>query len=145
MSIYTPGWWRPGPEAPPRSHRLSWGQNGGIYLDGTGDIAQSSPNDCLADMVRTRLRARLQGWQLYAIGADLATLPGTTCDATAELMAQRMVTAALSNSFLPQGSFQVQTTRAGGQLNVYVFLSNTLLAQATVDTSTGAPDALRGE
>ena len=35
-----------------------------------------------------------------------ATLPGTTCDATAELMAQRMVTAALSNSFLPQGSFQ---------------------------------------
>lgn len=49
-----------------------------------------------------------------------------------------LVTAALSNSFLPSGSFQDQTTRAGGELDVYVFLSNTLLAQATVNISTGA-------
>lgn len=89
-------------------------------------------------MVRTRLRARLQGWQLYRIGADLATLPGKTCDATLELLAQRLVTSALSNSFLPSGSFRVQTTRSGGKLDIYVYLSNSLLAQAALDTTSGA-------
>lgn len=89
-------------------------------------------------MVRTRLRARLNGWQLYSIGADLATLPGNTCDAAIELAAQRLVTAALSNRFLPAGSFQVSTTRSGNKLDIYVFLANTLLTQASVDTSTGA-------
>ena len=94
-------------------------------------------------MVRTRLRARLQGWQLYTIGADLATLPGKTCDATLELLAQRLVTSALSNSFLPSGSFRVQTTRSGGKLDIYVYLSNSLVAQAALDTTCGASH-LRG-
>ena len=49
-----------------------------------------------------------------------------------------MVTAALSNSFLPSGSFRVQTTRSAGKLDLYVYLSHTLLAQAAVDTQTGA-------
>ena len=52
---------------------FKWGTIGGIFLDGAGDIAVTDPttNESLIDMVVTRLKAKLDGWQLYRIGADL--------------------------------------------------------------------------
>ena len=114
-----------------------WQSAGGILLDGTGDIAFTSglTNESLADMIRTRLKAALTGWQLYQIGADLETLLGSTMDAELEARIQRQVTTSLSNQFLSRGSFQVQTLPNGGRMSVLVYISQQLVALAALDPS----------
>ena len=114
-----------------------WQSAGGILLDGTGDIAFTSglTNESLADMIRTRLKAALTGWQLYPIGADLETLLGSTMDAELEARIQRQVTTSLSNQFLSRGSFQVQTLPNGGRMSVLVYISQQLVALAALDPS----------
>ena len=114
-----------------------WQSAGGILLDGTGDIAftDGNTNESLADMVRTRLKAALTGWQCYAIGADLETLLGSTMDAELEARIQRQVTTSLSDQFLSRGSFQVQTLPNGGRMSVLVYISQQLVALAALDPS----------
>ena len=84
-------------------------------------------------MVTTRLKAALDGWKLYPIGADLENLLGSTVAAELELSIQRQVRASLSLDFLPLGSFTVSTLVVGPQtVQVFVYVHNQLVATTTV-------------
>src|ERR1035438_2347078 len=111
-----------------------WQSQGGILLDGSGDIATTDPStlESTVDVVRSRLKAALNGWKLYAIGADLQARVGDIIAPELEIALQRQVYNALTNSFLPPGSFTAETLSFGGTLRVLVFISQTLVAQATV-------------
>ena len=113
---------------------LRWMSKGGLVLDATGDIAlTASPWECLTAMVATRLKAAIDGWKLYRIGADLANLIGTTVSAELELSIQRQIQASLSQDFLPTGSFTVSTLLVGPQtVQVFVYVQNQLVASTTV-------------
>jgi len=111
-----------------------WMSQGGLVLDSTGDISfTASPWECLTAMVNTRLKAALDGWKLYRIGADLENLIGTTVAAELELSIQRQVQASLSQDFLPTGSFTVSTLVVEPQtVQVFVYVQNQLIAATTV-------------
>ena len=111
-----------------------WMSQGGLVLDSTGDIAfTASPWECLTAMVNTRLKAALNGWKLYQIGADLDNLLGSTVAAELELSIQRQVQASLSQDFLPTGSFTVSTLPVGNQdTHVFVYIQNQMVASTTV-------------
>lgn len=115
-----------------------WQSNGGFLLDGTGDIASTqSPMETAIDMVRTRLKATLKAWKLYQIGAGLDTFIGNSSSAEAETAIQRQVLGALSKNYLPSGTFDVRTLRLGGTIQVYVYISDKLIAQAEVPLQAG--------
>lgn len=115
-----------------------WQSNGGLLLDGTGDIASTqSPMETAIDMVRTRLKATLKAWKLYQIGAGLDTFIGNSSSAEAETAIQRQVLGALSKNYLPSGTFDVRTLRLGGTIQVYVYISDKLIAQAEVPLQAG--------
>jgi hypothetical protein len=111
-----------------------WQSQGGILLDGSGDIATTDPStmESTVDVVRSRLKASLNGWKLYAIGADLQARVGDIIAPELEIALQRQVYNSLTNSFLPRGSFTVETLSFGDTVRVLVFISQTLIAQATV-------------
>ena len=111
-----------------------WQSQGGILLDGSGDIACTNPStmESTVDVVRSRLKAALNGWKLYAIGADLQARVGDIIAPELEIALQRQVYNSLTNSFLPRGSFTVKTLSFGDTVRVLVFISQTLIAQATV-------------
>jgi hypothetical protein len=111
---------------------FKWMSCGGCLVDGGGDLAFASPDESLQDMINTRLKAAFDGWQLYRIGADLDALIGNTVDAEAELAIRRQVEAALTQDFLPRGSFQVKTLPIGSLIQVYVYLADTLMATVQV-------------
>lgn len=120
------------------SKDYKWGSNGGVFLDGTGDIAFTDTDlETIVSMVRTRLKASVNAWKLYAIGAGLDTFLGGTSSAEAEISIQRQVTGALSKNYLPANIFDIQTLRLGGEIQVYVFINKALVAQATVTIQAG--------
>jgi hypothetical protein len=104
-------------------------------VDGTGDLALGSPDESLQDMIQTRLKAAIDGWQLYRIGADLDNLIGRTVDAELELTIKRQVEAALTQDFLPRGSFQVKTLPNGTLIQVFVYINDSLMATVQVNAS----------
>jgi hypothetical protein len=112
----------------------TWQDNGGILLDGSGDIALSSADgyESLLDMVRTRLKAAVNGWKLYSIGAGLDRFRGEMIDTELELMIKRQVAEALQLEFLPRGMFQVEALPAGNRIHVLVYLDGALAATAVV-------------
>lgn len=116
-----------------------WMSEGGVLLDGTGDIAFTGANtaESLIDMVRTRLKATLSGWQNYPIGADLQSLLGVAVDAELEARIQRQVTSALSNQLLPRGTFQVLTLPNGDRISVLVYIGQQLIALAALNSIGG--------
>src|SRR5271170_2096560 len=87
-----------------------WMSQGDLILAG-GDIGTTDPTTLasIQDMVRTRLKASLHGWQLYAIGADLQKRLGDTMTAELNTTLRRQVNRSLTNQFLPSGSFTVKT------------------------------------
>jgi hypothetical protein len=110
--------------------------SGGVLMDGTGDIALTSSQwQSTVDIVRSRLKATLHGWQLYPIGADLEALRGQAIQQEVQAQIQQRVTAALTYQFLPSGSFQVKTRAAGESIRIYVYLNNTIAATVTVTNS----------
>lgn len=109
---------------------------GGIMLDGTGDIAfTDSPLDCVSQTVRSRLKSAIAGWKLYKIGCGLEDFVGGTADVTAETAIQRRVIQALSTNYLPAGVFNVKTLRLGGVIQVYVYINQQMIASIQVDVS----------
>jgi hypothetical protein len=116
---------------------------GGILLDGTGDIALTDPMglESIQDMVRTRLKAALNGWKLYSIGADLQNCLGNTAIEELETAMSQQVHQSLTKSFLRAGTFQVETIieptvgNSGATATIYVFLNNSLLATVQVQQS----------
>ena len=111
-----------------------WMSNGGILLDATGDIActDSSTLESVVDIVRSRLKAALNGWKLYAIGADLQARVGGIVGAELEVALKRQVYQALSDGFLPRGVYSVETLSHGSTVRVLVYLKGQLIAQATL-------------
>ena len=115
---------------------LRWQSRGGVLLDASGDLSfTQTPWECLRSMANTRLKAALDGYKLYSIGADLARLIGSTVPAELETDIVRQVESSLTREFLPIGSFTVSTLRIGSKAcQVFVFLQNQLLASTTVNT-----------
>ena len=111
-----------------------WQSQGGVLIDGTGDLACTveSTLDSTVDVVRSRLKAALNGWKLYAVGADLQAGVGQAIGPELELTLQRQVTQSLSDGFLASSSFQVKTLATSGQVVVLVYLSGQLIVQAAV-------------
>jgi|SRR5271166_2354183 len=112
-----------------------WMSEGGLLLDGQGDLALTTNMETVITMVRTRLKAAVDAYKLYRIGAGLDRYPGNTSDADMEAVIQRQVTLAISAGFLPASVFQVTTLRFGGNIQVYVYLNQEMIATATVDLS----------
>lgn len=117
-----------------------WMDIGGIYLDPAGDIAVTSAAtlDSVRDIVQSRLKAALNGWKLYPIGADLEARIGEVADPEFTLSLQRQVTDALSNGFLPTNAFQVQVLTYRTRVEVLVYIQNSLVANVTLNTASQA-------
>lgn len=115
-----------------------WQSLGGCLLDGNGDIAMAAPAESALDMIRTRLKADLNGWKLYPIGADLQNLVGQTMAPELETTIQRQVSVALTNQLLSPGQFEVQTVTVSNMIDVYVYIQRQLLLTLQVNKSTGA-------
>lgn len=110
-----------------------WMSNGGLVSDGSGDISfTDSPIECATAMVRSRLKAAIDGWKLYRIGAGLDDFPGNTSNSDIETAIRRRVISALSNKYLPASAFDVRTIRLGSQIQVYVYLNKQLITQVTI-------------
>jgi hypothetical protein len=116
---------------------LRWTSLGGTLLDGNGDLAMASPRESLIDMVRTRLKADLDGWQLYRIGADLATNIGFAIEDEMEITIRRQIYNSLQKQLLPPGSFTVKTVPFGSQIDVYVYVNNELISTVLVNKQSG--------
>lgn len=115
---------------------------GGILLDGTGDIAITDPttHDDIMAIVRSRLAASLNGFQLYSIGADLENVIGTTYPSETGVEIQRQIIQSLSgDGFVSKKALAVQTILVGTTLQVLVYLNGSLLTQASVSNVTSNP------
>jgi len=117
---------------------FQWMSQGDLILAG-GDIATTTPNTLasIQDMTRTRLKAALNGWQLYPIGADLQARLGDTINQELNITLRRQVNNSLTNQFLPRGSFSVQSIQDNGTITIYVYLNQSLIATATLNPLTG--------
>ena len=114
-------------------------------LDGTGDIAITPPDgaESLIAMVRTRVKASLNAWKLYAIGADLQERIGDVGVENypeTQVAIQRQVTRALTaDSFLSVGSFQVETLPDADRIHVFVYIGRNLITSVTLSQPALAP------
>jgi hypothetical protein len=108
---------------------------GGVLMDGAGDIAltQTAVEE-LSTMAATRIKGARNGWKLYPIGADLDSFIGSPVgiNQNTELAIQRRVSSALTYQLLPSGSFTVQTVTLGDEVQVLVYLGQTLIASYSV-------------
>jgi len=115
-----------------------WQSNGDLLL-ASGDLGTTDPTtlESLADMVRTRIKADLRGWQLYTIGADLNARLGDTVNAELNTTLCRQITNSLTNQFLARGSFTVQGVVDNGMISLFVYINQSLIATATVNPQSG--------
>jgi hypothetical protein len=105
-------------------------------MDGTGDIALTSSSwQSTVNIVRSCLKATLNAWQLYPIGADLEGMIGQAIEQEVQNQIQQRITAALTYQFLPSKSFQVKTRAAGDTIKIYVYVNDTIAATASVTNS----------
>ena len=114
---------------------FKWMSQGGILLDGNGDIATTTPNslEAIRSVAVSRLKANLNGWQLYNIGADLVSFLGNVVDSELELSIRRKISDCLTSNFLPKNSFQIETYVTGTVIRVLVYLEENLLASVEID------------
>jgi hypothetical protein len=117
-----------------------WMSQGGLLLDGTGDISFSDVENSIKEMVRTRLKADIDGWKLYAIGAGLDARRGDAITPELEVAISRQVTNSLSNQFLPSGSFNVKVIASVNRIDIFVYLNDTLIVTASVPKPLGDVD-----
>ena len=116
-----------------------WSSQGGILLDGTGDIADTTGTmDSIQDIARSRLKAGLNGWKLYQIGAGLKRALGQANSNEVEVAIQRRAVSVLSNDFLAPGSFTVSTLTLGDSLTLFLYIQNTLITTVTVSVATNS-------
>lgn len=113
---------------------FKWQSFGGLLIDGSGDIACTDPNstESIHSVVRSRIKAALNGWKLYKIGADLQNRIGETVSQETEIGIRRQVSQCLSSSFLPIGSFQVETIADIDRVHVFVYINKELVGKVTV-------------
>lgn len=117
-----------------------WMSSGGLLMDGTGDIdTYNTPLESTVDMVRTRIKASLNAWQLYSLGADLQNFIGNVSDSELEVQIQRQVLSSLSRGYLPTNVFNVVTTRLGNTITVFVYIQKQLVATAIITRTPNTP------
>jgi hypothetical protein len=116
---------------------FKWQSQGGILVDSTGDIASTSAlyPESLLDMVKTRLKATTNGWQLYHRAANLEAFLGNQVNEETEALIRQAVTASLTPDLLPAGSFSVDTLEDGTSITILVFLQDTVIATAIVSSN----------
>jgi len=110
-------------------------------VDGTGDIACTSNGtlDSTIDIVRSRLKAALDGWRLYRIGADLQERVGQFINPELDIAIKRQVYEAMTcDGFLPKNVLQVETLAYDKKVHVMVFVNGTLAGQAEVNRGSRA-------
>jgi hypothetical protein len=102
---------------------FKWMSRGGLVIDSTGDIAFTDNSfEAVQAMVVSRLKADLDGWQLYQIGADLDSVIGNTVSEEVETTIQKQINTSLTNQFLSAGSFTVETIALSNMIQIYVYL-----------------------
>jgi hypothetical protein len=112
---------------------LRWMSMGGTLLDGNGDLATTLNSvEELESMVASRVKAAVDGWKLYTIGAGLEVFPGMPVNINTELSIQRAITSSLTRQFLSAGSFTIQTLAVGNSIEAYIYLNKTLLTSIVV-------------
>lgn len=110
-----------------------WMSQGGLLLDGTGDISFTANGlETIVSMVRSRLKAAVDGYKLYTIGCGLDSFRGSTSDADTEAAIIRQVQSQLTTGFLPTAALTVNSLVLGEEIQVFVFLQNQLIATTTV-------------
>lgn len=110
-----------------------WMSCGGLLLDGKGDIAiETDPEESIKDVIRSRLKADFNGWQLYQIGAGLQSRIGDTISPELEDKIKQQVTDSLTYRFLPATAFDVETLVNGDKILVLVFLNGQVAVTATL-------------
>lgn len=116
---------------------LKWMSCGGLLLDGRGDLAlETDPVSSVKDVIRSRLKADFDGWQLYRIGAGLQNRLGDTIGEELEVQIKRQVLESLSHEFLPSAACDVETVVTGpGKILVIVYLDNEPAVQAVISES----------
>lgn len=113
-----------------------WMSSGGLFIDGSGDLAVTVlEGQSDIDIIRSRLKAALNGWQSYQIGADLESFIGQATAAELETQIQQKVMATLTYQFLSSGNIKVKTRTTDGQVKIYVYYKDTIAATATVGVS----------
>jgi len=118
---------------------FKWSSQGGTMLDGTGDLCLTSdPMESYGDMVRSRLKAAINAWKLYpGIGAGLKESLGYANSNETEIALRKRVLSSLTTNFLPSGTFDETTLALDDEITVMVYLNQSLIAQATVSTTSG--------
>ena len=117
-----------------------WMTCGGLLVDGSGDIATTPAGSLenIQSMASSRVKAALNGWKLYPIGADLDSFLGNPTDPELQIGIERQVQATLTDNFLPASAVTVKTVAYGGQIFLMVYLSQSLILQTTISTQSGA-------
>jgi len=113
---------------------LKWMSGGGLMLDSRGDLAvETDPLASIIDIIRTRLRSAVRGWQLYEIGAGLEDFVGEAITEELESRIRRRVVQALTRDFLTADQFDVETlVYRPGEILVVVYLDRQAVARATI-------------
>lgn len=118
-----------------------WSSQGGLLLDGTGDIADTSGTmDSVLDMVRSRVKAAIDGWKMYRIGAGLRRALGQANSNELEVVVKRRLISALTNNFLKASDFSVTTLVLGDTMTLYVYVQNALVVSVTASTVSDSLD-----
>jgi hypothetical protein len=109
---------------------------GGMLMDGAGDLGLTqTATEELSTMAATRVKGDTNAWKLYpGICANLDSYIGSPVgiNQDTELAIQRSTSASLTNQFLPAGSFVVATVTLGNEVQVLVYLGQTLVATTSV-------------
>ena len=94
-----------------------WMSQGGILLGGDGDLAfTSSAWETMSDVARSRLKAAVDGYKNYLIGAGLTEVLGQAPTPEMQIALRRRAVASLTNDFAPNLPFH----RASDLVNRYV-------------------------
>ena len=112
-----------------------WMSNGGLLIDGTGDIACTDPTslESIISIVRSRVKAAVDGWKLYRIGAGLQDRLGDTVDEEVEISIRRQVIQALTSDFLTAGAVKVETLPDIDRIHVFVYMQGQLVTTTVLN------------
>lgn len=112
-----------------------WIPQNGLMIGPDGDLADTSSRqqEELLEMIRTRIEASEEGWQLYPeIGAGLSSLVGRAAGEEVLLLAERLVYRSLSGQFLPPQALTVRAEPSGDGIMVQISVSGTVLGEAVL-------------
>jgi hypothetical protein len=111
---------------------LKWMSNGGVLMQ-DGDLALvSTETEGQIDMIKTRVKADLNGWKLYQIGADLEARLGEVVDAELEIAIKKQIVRSLTKEFLPANAFKVKTLAVGSTIEIFIFQGDSLAVTASI-------------